>query len=146
MNRADYEVSKNWVTADGSLFVSVPTDKPGPWKRTRDGDLLIYTSGAYRIVGRPYGQARADYPAQCTRELDVELTGAPDEDICRGGVDPGTGKCRTCGADYARRPARRTYVVFRDGEELPLSFTGSLRVAKTEAVINAQGNGKVNVA
>lgn len=42
---------------------------------------------------------RAWLPARCTRELDVELTGAPDEDICLGEIDPHTGRCRTCGME-----------------------------------------------
>jgi hypothetical protein len=41
------------------------------------------------------------FPAQCTRQLDVEPTGAPDEDVCLGAIDPGTGRCQTCGKDYA---------------------------------------------
>jgi hypothetical protein len=44
-------------------------------------------------------------PAQCARELDVEPTGAPDEDVCLGDVDPATGRCRTCGTGYAAEAA-----------------------------------------
>lgn len=48
----------------------------------------------------------ARLPARCTRELAVEPTGAPDEDICLGEVDPDTGRCRRCGKDYGQaRPA-----------------------------------------
>lgn len=41
---------------------------------------------------------------------------------------------------------RYTYTVFRDGVELPLSFTGSLWHAKDRAVVNAAGRDVVNVA
>lgn len=102
---APYDSKENWTTEDGHQFTSVPTEKPGPWKRVRVGADLIYSSGAYEIIGRPYGDAS-----------------------------------RRNGA------GRRTYTVYRDGVELPLSFTGSLRTAKTEAVINADGRGRINVA
>jgi hypothetical protein len=42
---------------------------------------------------------RARLPARCTRELDVEPTGAPDEDVCLGEIDARTGCCRTCGKE-----------------------------------------------
>lgn len=93
-----YDNEKHWTTVDGYLFTSVPTERPGPWKRVRVGPDLIYSSGSYEIIGRPYGRAR------------------------------------------------RTYTVYRDGVELELSFTGSLREAKHTAVINAAGRGRMNVA
>ena len=34
---------------------------------------------------------------RCSRELDVELTGYPGEDICDGRIAPETGRCETCG-------------------------------------------------
>jgi hypothetical protein len=40
----------------------------------------------------------------------------------------------------------RTYEVFRDGEELPLSFTGRFRWAEERAVRNARGLDVMNVA
>lgn len=46
------------------------------------------------------GGHKEGVPAQCTRELDVEPTGAPDEDVCLGEVDPDSGRCRTCGTSY----------------------------------------------
>lgn len=54
--------------------------------------------------------AESRIPAQCTRELDVEPTGAPDEDICLGDVDADSGRCRTCGTNYARLAAESTEV------------------------------------
>lgn len=95
---APYDNEKHWTTTDGHRFTSVPTERPGPWKRVRVGDDLIYSSGAYEIIGRPYGKAR------------------------------------------------RTYTVYRDGVELALSFTSSLRDAKMHAEINAAGRDRMNVA
>jgi hypothetical protein len=40
----------------------------------------------------------------------------------------------------------RTFVVYRDGIKLSLSFTGMLWCAKERAVVNAQGRDVVNVA
>lgn len=41
---------------------------------------------------------------------------------------------------------RRHYTVWRQGVELPLSFTGSLRDAKRRAMKNALGEDRMNVA
>jgi hypothetical protein len=47
------------------------------------------------------GYAEDGTRVRCVRELDVEPTGAPDEDICLGEIDPGTGRCQTCGSAAA---------------------------------------------
>ena len=62
-----------------------------------------------------------------------------------------SGEYEIHGVEYGnRRPdggiARRTYTVWRQGVELSLSFTGSLRQAKDYAAANAQGRHRVNVA
>lgn len=61
-----------------------------------------------------------------------------------------SGEYEIRGEEYARRTNgtvyRRSYVVWRQGVELPLSFTGSLREAKSYAWRNARGEHRVNVA
>lgn len=62
-----------------------------------------------------------------------------------------SGEYEIHGQEYGnRRPdgsvSRRAWTVRRQGVELSLSFTGSLRHAKTYAAINARGGHRVNVA
>lgn len=47
---------------------------------------------------------------------------------------------------YGKTGCAFTFTVFRDGVELPLSFTGSLWHAKDRAVVNAAGRDVVNHA
>lgn len=48
---------------------------------------------------------------------------------------------------YAPSTARRrSYTVYRQGVELPLSFTGLLRIAKDRAVKNARGEDRMHLA
>ena len=93
-----FRTKKNYETADGHRYVSVPTTVPVKWARAYDEHgKLCYGSGEYQIVREPYG-------------------------------------------------SRHTYTVYRDGEELSLSWTSSLRDAKARAVINARGNDVFNWA
>lgn len=59
----DYENKKLWRRDLSRLLVksylSVPTKKPGPWRREHRKDpildVMIYTSGEYEIRGHLYG-------------------------------------------------------------------------------------------
>lgn len=58
------------------------------------------------------------------------------------------GKLIYTSGDYTivRHKADGPYNVYRDGVELPLSFTGLLKIAKERAVKNARGEDRMHVA
>lgn len=48
---------RHWVTEDGHLHVSVPTEVPAEWKKKYDDDrrgALVYVSGPYQIRRMTY--------------------------------------------------------------------------------------------
>lgn len=67
--------------------------------------------------------------------------GWPDQDILLYTCESGEYEIR--GHKYG---TRRSYTVWRQGVELPLTLTGSLRDAKARAVNNANGLDRMHVA
>lgn len=71
-------------------------------------------------------------------------------DVWHSGLNERGQMVHTSGAYEIRRlycnGSKRHYAVYRDGVELPLSYTALLYVAKARAVKNALGKDRMNVA